>query len=115
MKTPVNNLEGEQLNVAFASALELDSVWNHMKGICLKGPDGEERLFKPSTNYTHLWRYIVERRIELTPLDREDRTWQAQCWKPYGVGHGKTPELAACRAVVNSVYGDEWETRIFPQ
>jgi hypothetical protein len=113
MKTPTNELTGDQLNVAFCMALDIKVRYSSMQGVIQEGPIDHWHPFRPSVDITQLWRYIISERIEISP--REHGGWQAQRWKPYGIGTGPSPEVAACRAVVNSVYGDEWETRIFPQ
>jgi len=113
MKTPSNELTGTQLDVAFCTALGIEVRYCSMQGVIQEGPIGEWHPFRPSVDITKLWRYITSRRVELSPT--ADGMWQSQCWKPYGIGTGHTPEIAACRAIVNSVYGDECNIRIFPQ
>lgn len=120
MKTPIDELDTVMLSHAFSMALELPIRWNHMIGPEIVHdpywPD-EWYPFNPAQNIADLAPYIAPRGIEISPLRRRQCPghWQAQCWQPYGIGCGETPQLAACRAVVNAEYGEMYEVPIFPQ
>lgn len=120
MKTPINELGTDILSQAFSMALDIPIRWSHMVGPqIVKDLDypSEWYPFNPAERIVDLAPYIQIRGIEISPMEYSDvpDKWQAQCWKPYGAGQGETPQLAACRAVVNAAYGDEYEVPIFPQ
>jgi hypothetical protein len=112
MKHKVVELEGALLDAAVALAIGIKfDLGEGICWLCTRRPDGNLQRrgnFHPSTSWTIAGPILDEQRIAVFPFGASPRAlWCAHTESPRRDARGRTPLIAAMRALVASKLGDE--------
>lgn len=78
---------------------------------CMGWYDGNQENFRcdswrPSTEWSHCGKLIELHKVMLCYPTEDGDPWEASCMFDPEWSYGETPQIAACRAIVASKFGD---------